>query len=54
MNVDEIAREIVAREGGFVMGPADPGGAQRFLALLSVTGVMPRKDAIYPCEKRFS
>ena len=29
MNVDEIAREIVAREGGFVNDPADPGGATK-------------------------
>ena len=30
MNVDEIAREIVAREGGFVNDPADPGGATKY------------------------
>jgi len=30
MNVDEIAREIVAREGGFVNDPADPGGATNY------------------------
>ncbi len=30
MNVDEIAREIVAREGGFVMNPDDPGGATKY------------------------
>ncbi len=28
--VSEIAREIVAREGGFVNDPADPGGATNF------------------------
>jgi len=27
LNVTEIAREIVAREGGYVNDPADPGGA---------------------------
>ncbi len=30
MNVDEIAREIVAREGSFVNDPADPGGATKY------------------------
>ena len=30
MTVDDIAREIVAREGGFVMDPADPGGATKY------------------------
>lgn len=30
MNVDQIAREIVAREGGFVNDPDDPGGATKF------------------------
>ncbi len=30
MTVDEIAREIVAREGGFVNDPADPGGATKY------------------------
>ncbi len=30
MNVDQIAREIVAREGGFVNDPADPGGATKY------------------------
>ncbi len=30
MNVDEIAREIVAREGDFVMDPDDPGGATKY------------------------
>ncbi len=30
MTVDEIAREIVAREGGFVMDPTDPGGATKY------------------------
>lgn len=30
MNVQEIATEIVAREGGFVNDPADPGGATNF------------------------
>ncbi len=30
MTVDEIAREIVAREGGFVMDPDDPGGATKY------------------------
>ena len=30
MNVDEIAREIVAREGGFVNDPNDPGGATKY------------------------
>jgi len=28
--VEEIAKEIVAREGGFVNDPADPGGATNF------------------------
>ncbi len=30
MNVDKIAREIVAREGGFVNDPADAGGATKY------------------------
>ncbi|WP_297772722.1 holin-associated N-acetylmuramidase [uncultured Roseovarius sp.] len=30
MNVHEIATEIVAREGGFVNDPDDPGGATNF------------------------
>jgi len=30
MNVDEIAGEIVAREGGFVNDPNDPGGATKY------------------------
>ena len=30
MNVDEIASEIVAREGGFVNDPNDPGGATKY------------------------
>ena len=29
-SVEEIAREIVAREGGFVNDPADPGGATKY------------------------
>jgi len=29
-SVSEIAREIVAREGGFVNDPDDPGGATKF------------------------
>lgn len=29
-NVEEIAREIVAREGGFVNDPDDPGGATKY------------------------
>ncbi|MEN8741142.1 MAG: glycosyl hydrolase 108 family protein, partial [Phaeobacter gallaeciensis] len=28
--VEEIAREIVAREGGFVNDPDDPGGATKY------------------------
>ncbi|MBO9401665.1 holin-associated N-acetylmuramidase [Shimia sp. R9_3] len=30
LNVQQIAREIVAREGGFVDDPDDPGGATKF------------------------
>ncbi|MDO5528960.1 MAG: holin-associated N-acetylmuramidase [Paracoccus sp. (in: a-proteobacteria)] len=30
MNVDQIAAEIVAREGGFVNDPDDPGGATKY------------------------
>ncbi|MDA5555982.1 holin-associated N-acetylmuramidase [Shimia sp. MMG029] len=30
LNVQQIAREIVAREGGFVDDPDDPGGATNF------------------------
>jgi lysozyme family protein len=30
MDVDEIARQIVAREGGYVNDPDDPGGATNF------------------------
>ncbi len=30
LNVTDIAREIVAREGGFVNDPADPGGATKY------------------------
>ena len=30
MTVDDIAREIVAREGGFVMDPDDPGRATKY------------------------
>jgi len=30
LNVTEIAREIVAREGGFVNDPDDPGGATKY------------------------
>lgn len=29
-SVEEIAKEIVAREGGFVNDPADPGGATKY------------------------
>lgn len=29
-NVEEIAREIIAREGGFVNDPDDPGGATKY------------------------
>lgn len=41
-NVSAIAREIVAREGGFVNDPDDPGGATRFgvtLATLRRLGI---------------
>lgn len=30
LQVDEIARQIVAREGGFVSDPDDPGGATKY------------------------
>lgn len=30
LNVTEIAQEIVAREGGYVNDPADPGGATKY------------------------
>ena len=30
VSVQEIAREIVAREGGFVNDPQDPGGATNY------------------------
>ena len=29
-SVDEIAAEIVAREGGYVNDPDDPGGATKY------------------------
>ena len=30
MNVDELIEEVIAREGGYVNHPADPGGATRW------------------------
>ncbi|MBK4215507.1 peptidoglycan-binding protein [Paracoccus caeni] len=30
LSVDDVAREIVAREGGFVNDPDDPGGATKY------------------------
>jgi len=35
MNVDEIAHDIVAREGGFVDDPNDPGGATKYGVTIS-------------------
>lgn len=29
-SIEEIAAEIVAREGGYVNDPADPGGATKY------------------------
>ncbi len=43
-SVQDLAAEIVAREGGFVNDPADPGGATNFGVTIHTMLALPRPD----------